>query len=115
MFAGKFLSTSCEPGEPYWCVNRMLTSVPRLDIEPCDKCRCDSLTFTEGRLNMSYCRRQTSSYLKFLRMVDGDPDVTFPSNKLYVRFSSDDTVSYRGFNFTFVAGADTCKLWLQIF
>ena len=93
--------------------------VPRLDIESCDDCECDSLTFTYNYTdwftglpkwyNRSVCSRTTSPYLKFLRMIDG-PHKTFPGNVLYVRFSSDDSVNYKGFNFTFIAGTRSCKL-----
>jgi len=93
--------------------------VPRLDIESCDDCECDSLTFVYNDTyrrpgyskwyNYSECGRQTSSYLKFLRKVHGPHD-WFPGNVLYVLFSSDDSVNYKGFNFTFIAGTRSCKL-----
>ena len=43
-------------------------------------------------------------------MMDGDPNKKIRAKELYVRFSSDDNVNYKGFNFTFVAKTDSCKL-----
>ena len=48
-------------------------------------------------------------------MLDGDPNKRFSAKELYVRFSSDDSVNYKGFNFTFVAKTDTCKLSRALF
>ena len=46
-------------------------------------------------------------------MVDGDPNNKLSTKEVYVRFSSDGNVNYKGFNFTFVAKSDSCKSRLQ--
>ena len=46
-------------------------------------------------------------------MVDGDPNKKLKVKELYVRFSSDGTVNHKGFNISFVAKIDSCKLWIH--
>ena len=96
----------------------------RLDIEQCDDCGCDSLTFAFNDSSRDprapwrkdkECGRLTFEYLEFLHMLDGDPNKRFSAKELYVRFSSDDSVNYKGFNFTFVAKTDSCKLSRPLF
>lgn len=100
----------------------------RLDIEQCGDCGCDSLTFAfndssyrppwDSRGNWQEdkeCGRLTSGYLEFAHMMDGDPNKRFSTKELYVRFSSDDSVNYKGFNFTFVAKTDSCKLQFSFY
>lgn len=85
------------------------------DIEQCDNCECDSLKFayndTSGGGGATWvteekCGRKTPSYLKFKRFTDGDPNLRYSTNELFVRFSSDNSVNKKGFNFTFIAKSD---------
>lgn len=54
------------------------------------------------------CGRRTPEYWEFARMMDGDPSKRVrDALEFYLRFSSDDSVNYKGFNFTFVAETES--------
>ena len=104
--------------------------VARLDIERCGaNCECDRLTLTHWDDRSSHvpqwkhdriCGRRTAPYMAFLRRVDGDPQKKIEETRndvteVYVRFSSDGTVNYKGFNFSFIADGDKCKSCLYFF
>jgi len=62
------------------------------------------------RQEIRQCGRLTPEYLDFARMMDRDPSVRLRETlEFYLQFSSDDSVNYKGFNFTFVAETE-CKL-----
>ncbi|PFX16520.1 Cubilin [Stylophora pistillata] len=83
------------------------------DIERCKDCECDSIKInsTYNGLDQRYgkeCGRYSNNYLyEYLFFVDWSggllSDVS--GSIAYIRFVSDDTGHYKGFNLTFIAGS----------
>ncbi|PFX16527.1 tolloid-like protein 1 [Stylophora pistillata] len=74
-----------------------------LDIEVCSGCGCDYVLFSSSYYNIKQqrksCGRRSYNYLQgYLNTW-----VSSPGSTLYFRFVSDDTVHYKGLNFTFIA------------
>ncbi|CAH3113939.1 unnamed protein product [Pocillopora meandrina] len=87
------------------------------DIESCKRCECDRLTVSRSYNDLD--RQSVSSdcggknysflyeYLFFAHL--GKRKKRILGSTAYIRFVSDDTENYRGFNLTFIAGSGEGK------
>jgi len=84
------------------------------EIEECLDCECDYLSITRDITFYRFesvldddCGRKSTSYQKYLLKTQGKmPSVQPNGRDIYVRFVSDGSVHYRGFNFSFIAESD---------
>jgi len=82
----------------------------RFDIEKCESCECDSLQTSSSYNGLRFgggCGRFSEGYLEYLRLIGDPSDSSSSSTTRYIRFVSDETVHYKGFNLTFIAQSDT--------
>lgn len=82
----------------------------RFDIENCESCECDSLRTSSSYNALGFagsCGRFSEGYLEYLRLVGDPTDDSTSSTTRYIRFVSDETVHYKGFNLTFIAQSYT--------
>ena len=87
------------------------------DIESCKRCECDRLTVSRYYSELdqqpvsSYCGGKKYSFLyEYLFFVHlGKRKRRILGSTAYIRFVSDDTENYRGFNLTFIAGSGEGK------
>ncbi|CAH3045879.1 unnamed protein product, partial [Porites evermanni] len=83
------------------------------DIEECENCDCDKLTFSTsyGGITSSNpkCVRRTSRYQEARNMQEGDadPEDDEDGQDIWFRFVSDDTVFYKGFNLSYIVKSRT--------
>jgi len=94
-----------EVPEPYIGIG---VSYHRREIEECRSCECDRLRVDDNYNFLSsggFCGRNTPNYEEYSFQREG-PDGENGRN-IYIRFVSDDTVHYKGFNMSFVVRSDT--------
>lgn len=85
------------------------------DIETCKDWECDSFKISNTYNGLDQqpgkgCGRYSYNYLyEYLFFVDwsGGSIQNFPGSIAYIRFVSDDTEHYKGFNLTFIAGSSS--------
>ena len=56
------------------------------------------------------CGRLSEGYLEYRRLVGDPADGSSSGTTRYIRFVSDETVHYKGFNLTFIAQSYTGKV-----
>ena len=91
------------------------------DIEACEDCECDSLKISNTyddldqplvRTERPDCGRYSYNYLYEYLFFVGWSETIFkkvPGSIAFIRFVSDDTENYKGFNLTFIAGSSPGK------
>ena len=84
------------------------------DIEECKNCECDKLTYSTsyGRITFgsAKCVRRTSRHQEAIKKRDNRPEDFEIGREIWLRFVSDDTVFYKGFNLSYIASSETRKL-----
>ena len=84
--------------------------VCRREIEECRSCECDRLRVDNNYNFLSwggFCGRNTPNYEEYYFQQVGPEEEN--GRNIYIRFVSDDTVHYKGFNMSFVVRSDICK------
>ena len=88
---------------------------PSFEIEGCLACQCDYLSIIRDSFSAlsvlgDDCGRKSTIYQKYLLKTQGKmPSVEPNGRDIYIRFVSDDSVHYRGFNFSFIVESDRGK------
>ena len=87
------------------------------DIESCERCNCDRLKIGNFHYHLfrhstTYCGGHSYNFLYgYLFSVDWSEGFfkKIQGSTAYIRFVSDDTGNYKGFNLSFIAGSSTGK------
>ena len=86
---------------------------PSQELEECLNCECDRLRITSSYPSLGIggdCGRKTPNYQKYVLQARGqDPENDPNGRNIYIRLVTDDSVHYRGFNFTFIVESDRGK------
>ena len=84
----------------------------RFDLERCENCKCDHFqsgaTYNHLDVQSKSCGRYSFNYLyEYLWFVDWSGGIasSVSGSTAYIRFVSDDTEHYSGFNLTFIGGS----------
>ncbi|RMX57976.1 hypothetical protein pdam_00015933 [Pocillopora damicornis] len=84
----------------------------KFDLERCENCKCDhfqsGVTYNNLDVQSKSCGRYSFNYLyEYLWFVDwsGGISSSVSGSTAYIRFVSDDTEHYSGFNLTFIGGS----------
>ena len=84
----------------------------RFDLERCENCKCDHFqsgaTYNNLDVQSKSCGGYSFNYLyEYLWFVDwsGGISSSVSGSTAYIRFVSDDTEHYSGFNLTFIGGS----------
>jgi len=87
------------------------------EIEECTLCQCDFLKVDKDYNDLRFpgiCGRYSPNSEEYLLYLEGraPSDIETPrppERSVYIRFVSDDTVNYKGFNLSFIVISDSRK------
>ncbi|XP_015770167.1 PREDICTED: tolloid-like protein 2 isoform X1 [Acropora digitifera] len=92
----------------------------RLEIEECLNCECDSLSLTPYYRSIWWltetCGQNSPDYLNYLHRFQGPRSVfRGPTQNLYLRLKTDDSIHLSGINISFIVGSYIADVGHQTF
>jgi len=81
------------------------------ELEECSGCQCDYLRITPSYPSLGSggeCGRRTPNFQNYVLQAQGQDTDNDPNGRdIYIRLVTDDSVHYRGFNFSFIVKSDS--------